>query len=63
MVKRYRGPVHGFARVYTEVDVALLAHTDTLHGTLSGPATKRLLARALELYGDTRYERLARIQQ
>jgi transposase InsO family protein len=61
LVKRYRGPVHGFARLYSEQDVALLAHTDTLHGTLSGPATKRLLVRALELYGDTRYERLARI--
>ena len=61
LVKRYRGPVHGFARLYNAQDVALLAHTDTLHGTLSGPATKRLLVRALELYGDARYERLAHI--
>ena len=61
LVKRYRGPVRGFARLYGEQDVALLAHTDTLHGTLSGPATKRLLVRALELYGDARYERLAGI--
>lgn len=37
-----------------EQDVALLAQTDTLHGTLSGPTTKRLLVRALELYGDPR---------
>jgi transposase InsO family protein len=61
LVKRYHGPVHGFARRYSEQDVALLAQTDTLHGTLSGPATKRLLVRALELYGDARYERLAHI--
>ena len=61
LVKRYRGPAHGFVRVYTEQDVALLAQTDTLHGTLSGPATKRLLVRALEIYGDTRYAGLARI--
>ena len=61
LVKRYCGPVHGFARLYGEQDVALLAQTDTLHGTLSGPATKRLLVRALELYGDARYERLAQI--
>ena len=47
--------------MYTEQDVALLAQTDTLHGTLSGPATKRLLVRALEIYGDRRYEHLARI--
>ena len=61
LVKRYRGPAHGFARRYTEADVGLLAHTDTLHGTLSGPATKRLLVRAFELYADARYERLAKI--
>ncbi len=39
----------------------LLAHTDSLHGTLSGPATKKLMERAWSLYGDGRYERLARI--
>jgi hypothetical protein len=61
LVKRYCGPAHGFARLYTEQDVVVLAQTDTLHGTLSGPATKRLLVRALEIYGDTRYARLARI--
>jgi len=30
MAKRYHAPDHGFERVYTELDVALLAHTDTL---------------------------------
>src|SRR5688500_10194656 len=35
--KRYRAPASGFARIYTEADIALLAEIDTLHGTLSGP--------------------------
>lgn len=59
--KAYRAPAQGFARRYTEADVALLAETDSLHGTLSGPATRHLMARALSLWGDTRYARLALI--
>lgn len=35
-------------RTYTDADMLLLAHTDTLHGTLSGPATKQLMERARE---------------
>jgi transposase InsO family protein len=50
-----------FARLYTAEDVALLAHTDSLHDTLSGPATKVLLRRALERFGDARYARLAQL--
>ncbi len=30
----------------------LLAHTDTLHGTLSGLATKKLMERAYGIFGD-----------
>lgn len=59
--KNYRAPVHGFARRFTDADVALLATTDTLHGTLSGPATRHLMQRALTTYGDARYARLATI--
>jgi transposase InsO family protein len=59
LVKRYRAPVVGFARKFSAADVKLLAHTDALHGTLSGPATKLLLQRAYHRYGDARYQRLA----
>jgi transposase InsO family protein len=59
--KRYRPPAQGFARTYTAVDVALLAETDVLHETLSGLATRHLMQRALTVYGDTRYVRLATI--
>lgn len=57
--KRYRAPQVGFARKFTAVDVKLLAQTDALHHTLSGPATRCLLQRAYTVYGDARYERLA----
>ena len=61
LLKRYRGSRTSFASVYSVADVLLLAHTDSLHGTLSGPATKKLMERALHLFGDRRYERLAAI--
>ena len=50
-----------FTRQYTAEDVALLAQTDSLHDTLSGPATKVLLRRAVEQFGDARYARLSQI--
>jgi len=59
--QRYVAPTAGFRRRYTAEDVALLAEVDSLHGTLSGPATRVLLGRALRLYGDQRFERLAAI--
>lgn len=59
--KRYRAPRNGWARKFTDLDVALLAETDALHNTLSGPATVHLMRRALERYGDARYARLAAI--
>ena len=54
-------PKKGFAYRYTAADVILLAEMDVLHSTLSGPATKKLMERAYEVFGDTRYERLASI--
>jgi transposase InsO family protein len=50
-----------FARQYTPEDVALLAQTDNLHDTLSGPATKVVLRRAFTTFGDARYARLSQI--
>ena len=61
LVKQYPAQRIGFTRTYTDADVRLLAHTDTLHGTLSGPATKKLMERAFEVFGEPRYERLATI--
>ena len=56
-----KGPAKPFVTRYTVQDAALLAEIDTLHGTLSGPATKKLCERALKLFGDTRFERLGGI--
>ena len=61
LVKQYAARRQGFTRIYTDADVLLLAHIDTLHGTLSGPATKKLMERACEVFGERRYERLATI--
>ena len=52
-------PAKPFARRYTPEDVRLLAETDALHGTLSGPATRKLCERAYRLFGDVRFQRLA----
>jgi hypothetical protein len=38
-----------------------LAEIDVLHSTLSGPATEKLMERALLVFGDVRFERLASI--
>ncbi len=50
-----------FTRRYGPKEVALLAETDSLHDTLSGPATKVLLLRAFMLFGDARFALLAQI--
>jgi hypothetical protein len=52
---------HRFPQRYSAVDVALLARTDELHGWLSGPATKKILERENEVYGDHEYANIARI--
>jgi len=58
---RHGTPRHAFPRRFTAADVAVLADMDALHGTVSGPATKKLMERACHLFGDTRFERLAGI--
>jgi hypothetical protein len=58
---RDRASPTSFARKYTALDVALLAELDSLHDTLSGPATKVLARRAYRQFGDLRYARLHEI--
>lgn len=54
-------PTNAFPRHYLPEDVKLLAEVDALHGTLSGPATRKLCERAYTVFGDDRFERLSRI--
>ena len=71
LVKRYlaagelgdgrRGAGRRFPRKYRPEDIELLAETDELHGTLSGPATLAICKRAWELFGDERFRRLAEL--
>lgn len=61
-VRDRRGPpARPFTRRYTSADVRQLAALDALHGTLSGPATRKLCERAWHVFGDARFERLAAI--
>jgi transposase InsO family protein len=58
-VTRYRR--RKFTARYTEADVRLLAYVDQAHGTLSGPATRRILQREYGEYHIEAYQRLAAI--
>ena len=61
-IRDRRGPPRRpFPRRYTREDVRLLAQVDALHGTLSGPATRKLCERAYTVFHDPRFERLAGI--
>ena len=50
-----------FATRYTAADVDLLAYVDKAHGNLSGPATRRILEREFNEYGQSVYQRLSTI--
>ena len=52
---------HRFPTRYTPEDIALLAEVDRAHERLSGPATRHILRREYEQYGNQAYERLAKI--
>ena len=54
-------PGKPYPRRYTPEDVALLAETDRLHETLSGPAIRHICRRQYQAFGDQRYRRLASI--
>jgi transposase InsO family protein len=56
-----RGKCHTFARRYTAADVAALARVDQAHERLSGPATRAILKREFEVYGNAEFARLAAI--
>lgn len=58
-VRAYRR--HRFPSRYTAADCELLSKVDEAHGTLSGPATQKILEREFYDYGDARYQRLAQI--
>lgn len=61
-VRDRRGaPGRPFAPRYTPEDVILLAETDRLHETLSGPAIRHICRRQYQEFGDQRYRRLASI--
>lgn len=61
-VRDRRGPpAKPFLRHYTPADVKLLATTDALHDQPAGPAVRKICERAFELFGDARFERLAKI--
>ncbi len=61
-VRDRRGaPARPFAQHYTRADIRALAAIDADHGTLSGPATRKLCERAWLVFGEARFERLAAI--
>ena len=60
-VRRHAGVRYRFAVHYTPADVRLLAKTDELHETLSGPATKKIFERAFTVFGNAAFKRLASI--
>ena len=61
-VRDRRGePQHAFRRRYTKADIGLLAEVDTALGQVCGHATRAVMRRMFEEYGDGRFERLATI--
>ncbi len=50
-----------FPSLYTRRDIELLAEVDEAHETLSGPATQKILYREFHEFGESSYERLARL--
>ena len=49
----------GLVRRYTRADIRQLAAVDAALGQMSGPATRALMRRQYEVFGDERFERLA----
>jgi hypothetical protein len=50
-----------FPRRYSSADIARLARVDAAHGQLSGPAIRRLLRRAYQVFGQEEFKQLANL--
>lgn len=61
IVPASRANSSSFPTRYTTDDVARLIEMDDAHGTLSGPATRKLFVRACDVFGDDRFVRLKNI--
>ena len=63
IVDRRRGkrPAKPFVRRYTAADAVLLAEVDATLGQVCGQATRAVMRREFEVFGDARFERLAGI--
>ena len=59
--RRGGAPVRPFERRYTGADIRLLAEVDAALGDMSGPATRAVMRREFEVFGQRRFERLARL--
>ncbi len=57
--RRGGAPPQPFKRRYTRADIRLLAQVDTALGQMSGAATRAVLRRQWQVFGDARFERLA----
>jgi len=60
-LRREQRAANGFATQYTRADIRLLADVDRVVDDLSGTSIKTFCQRALEIYGDQRFSRLANI--
>ena len=55
-------PTRSFPRRYTSEDIRLLAEVDALHGTLSGPATRKLCRKHQNPWGQSSRHRRLNVQ-
>ncbi len=60
-ILRITGTRHYFPKVYGPEDVARLIETDNAHMRMSGEATKRILERQYEIFGNLKYEKIRHI--
>ena len=59
--RRGGAPQRPFERRYTAADIRLLAEVDATLGQMAGPATRAVMRRELEVFGDARFARLAHL--